>query len=139
MLAAQAQQREIDGVTYEVLPLASGMSLKVLARVLRMAAPGFESVASLREAAGSLGAMLAGGLSGLDEDVLAFVCSELAKVTRAHVGEGKVLQLSTVFETHFQGRIVALFAWLRFAAEVTYGPLGELLKAQLDAPPAARA
>lgn len=138
MLAAQSQTKEIGGVVYEVLPLPSGMSLKVLARVLRMAAPGFESVASLREAAGSLGAMLAGGLSGLDEDVLAFVCNELAKVTRVHMVADKVLQLSQVFETHFQGRIVALFEWLRFAAEVTYGPLGERLKAQLDAP-AARA
>ena len=139
MLAAQVQSKAIGEHSYEVLPLPAGMSLKVLARVLKMVGPAFSDVASLSEAASAVGTVLAGGLAELDEETVAFVCSELAKVTTVVDGDKK-LQLSRVFDEHFRGRIVDLFAWLRFAAEVTYGPLGAALVAMKpETPPPAPA
>ena len=123
MLTAQTESRTIGGVVYKVQPLPAGMSVQMLARVLKMAAPAFGDVASLREAAGAMGRMLSGIVADLDESTLEFVYTELAKVTTYSPSAGKELPLSGTFDLHFQGRIVDLFEWLRFAAEVTYGPL----------------
>lgn len=136
MLGPQVQEKAIGGYTYKVTPLSSGVSLKVMARVLKMAAPAFADVASLRDAASAVGRLLGGLASDLDESTLEYVTGELAKVTRVDLGNNQVQQLAQVFETHFQGRIVDLLDWLRFAAEVTYGPLLARLQAQL-APEAA--
>lgn len=131
------QVREIDGVTYRVRPLMAGASLKVMARTLRMIAPAFGSVGAMKQAAGAGMAVLGNALSDLDEATLDFVCAEFAKVTHVEGeknGKPTRVSLSTCFDLHFAGRLMALFEWLKFAAEVTYGPLFESLKAKTDAP-----
>lgn len=134
MLSAQAQSRTIDGVTYEVMPLPALVAVRVMARALKMAAPGFASVSSLREASSAVGAVIAGGLAELDEDVLVGIAQEFAKATSALYTDGRKVPLSGALDEHFRGRVVALFEWLRFAAEVTYGPLGEALQKMTAAP-----
>lgn len=123
----------LGGFEYEVLPLPAGTSLRLMARVLKMTAPAFAEVSALRDAASAVGTLLSTGLAGLDEDVVLYAASEFAKVTQVVQGDRKVA-LGPVFDEHFRGRMGDLFAWLRFAAEVTYGPLGEALAKALNPP-----
>ena len=129
-----AQTRQIGPHEYEVIALPAGVSLRVMARVLKMAAPAFAEVSSLRDAASAVGVMLSAGLAELNEDVLLFVCAELAKVTTI-VSDGgtRKTPLAPCFDEHFRGRVGDLFAWLKFAAEVTFGPLGEALGTAMGA------
>lgn len=136
MLTVREQSRVIGAATYHVVPLPASKSLKVMARVLKMAAPSFGDVASLREAASAVGTLLSGVAADLDEDAIAFVCAELAAVTQVEREAGKRTPLAPIFDEHFRGDIVGLFEWLKFAAEVTYGPLGEWLRAQAPKPAA---
>ena len=139
MRNAQVQTKRIGEASYEVLPLATGMSLKVLSRVLKMAAPAFADLKSMAEAASAVVALLSELAAGLDEDALAFVTAEFAKVTTVSIGDKK-LPLGGergIYEEHFRGDIMGLFEWLKFAAEVTYGPLFERLKAEAAPKPAA--
>lgn len=131
MLAA-SQTKAIGSFEYEVLPLPAGTSIRLMTRVLKMGAPAFAEVSSLRDAASAVGTMLAAGLAELDEEIVMFACGELAKVTQIVVdGGARKIALAGVFDEHFRGRVPDLFAWMRFAAEVTYGPLGVALKSAL--------
>lgn len=141
MLAAQAESREIDGVTYHVLPLPAGVALRMAARVLKMAAPAFADVPSLLEASkavtGALEALASGLFADLDEAVLVYCCEEFARVTRFEIG-GKVLPLRAEnadhFDEHFRGRFTAMLRWLAFAAGVSFPFVAKAL--QSAAPPA---
>ena len=137
------ESREIGGLLYRVQPLATRKSLQVMTRVLRMAAPGFGDIASLERAADGITALVsaAGILSGeLDESVVLYLCEAFAEVTKVELAPGKVLSLGgPTLDEHFRGKLPDLFEWLRFAVEVTYGPLvpwvkGLAAKARPDAP-----
>lgn len=134
MRSLEARKKEIDGVTYVVKPLTTKASLRVLARVLKMAAPAFGDVASLRAAAraatSSLGALFAGLAGDLDEAILLDVCDAFSAVTDADLGGKRLLALGNgQWDEHFRGRLFELFEWIAFAAEVTYGPLYVRLQA----------
>ena len=45
----------------------------------------------------------------------------------------------SVFEVHFTGRLVECLEWIRFAGEVTYGPLARRLATQAATPKVAEA
>jgi hypothetical protein len=129
MLAVQAQERVIGGVRYSVQPLAAGVALRLMARAMRLAAPAFADLRSIQDAAKITGAMLAGLLTDLDDATLEMVTGELAKVTQVHGENDKAAPLAVIYDEHFRGRIVEQIEWLRFAGEVTYGPLGARLTA----------
>jgi len=129
MLAVQAQEKVIGGVRYSVQPLAAGVALRIMARAMRLAAPAFADLRSIQDAAKITGAMLAGLLTDLDDATLEMVTGELAKVTQVHGENGKAAPLAVIYDEHFRGRIVEQIEWLRFAGEVTYGPLGARLTA----------
>ena len=135
------ETRVIGGLTYVVHPLSARKSLQVMTRVLKMAAPGFGDVASLAQAANAVGTLLEGFAEGLDEGVVLFVCDAFAEVSKVEIAPGKLLPLKdgdkpAQWDDHFRGKPLDLFVWLRFAAEVSFGPLGDALKARM-APPAA--
>jgi len=129
------QQRVIGGLTYAVQPLSARKSLQVMTRVLKMAAPGFGDVASLARAANAVGVLLSGAAEELDEEVVLFVCDAFAEATKVEVEPGKLLPLRSnnvsQWDDHFRGKPVELFAWIRFAAEVNFGPLVAELKAKM--------
>lgn len=147
MRTLENQKKEIGGVVYKVAPLTTKTSLRVLTRVLKMAAPAFGDVASLQAAAraatSSLGRVFAGLADGLDEDTFTDLCETFAEVTEADLGGKKLLALKGgQWDEHFRGRLLDLFEWVAFAAEVTYGPLYESLRADpapadAEAPPEA--
>ena len=119
--------KTIDGVTYHVLPLPTGASIRVTARVLKMAAPAFGDVTALVSAArrvtSALDALASGLLADLDEDVLMFLCDQFARETNFEVS-GKTLPLRAEnadhFDEHFRGRFMPMLEWLAFAAGVTF-------------------
>lgn len=130
------ERRVIGGLAYAVQPLPARLSLQVMTRVLRMAGPGFGDVASLAQAAQAVGELLAGFAANLDEDVILFVCDALAGVSRVETGShviplGPSKDGAAAWSEHFRGKPVELFEWLKFAAEVSYGPLADALKARL--------
>lgn len=134
MLAVQEQQRVIGGVTYAVKPLPAGVAMRLMARVLKMAAPAFADLAHLRDASKAVGALLAGSFADLDEATLEYAQAELAKVTDVVGSTGARAALPSIFDVHFTGRIVEHLEWLKFAGEVTYGPLLTRLTATEPSP-----
>jgi len=134
MLAAQEQQRVIGGVTYAVKPLPASVAMRLMARVLKMAAPAFADLAHLRDASKAVGAMLAGSFADLDESTLEYAQAELAKVTDVVGSNGARVPLANIFDVHFTGRVVEYLEWLAFASEVTFGPLAKRLTATEPSP-----
>lgn len=126
------QSRTIGGLVYTVQALPTRRALQVMTRVLKMAAPGFGDVASLERAAEHLGALvgtLTALLGELDEAVLLFLCESFAEVSKVEIAPGRPIALAgPAFDEHFRGKLPDLFEWLRFAVEVTYGPLVPWLK-----------
>jgi len=126
------ETRTIGGLVYTVQPLPTRKALQVMARVLKMAAPGFGDVASLERAAEHMGALvgtLTALLGELDEAVLLFLCESFAEVSRVETAPGRRLSLGGAqLDEHFRGKLPDLFEWLKFAVEVTYGPLVPWLK-----------
>lgn len=120
-----AKAKTIGDVTYEVIPLNASDSIEVAARVLGVVGSGLKSVAALRDAAAAIGALLAGSVEALQAEDLKFLAATFAKVTKAVDGDKKV-PLATTFDEHFRGRFWDMLEWVRFAAEVTYGPLGDI-------------
>jgi len=129
----------IEGTTYHCRPLSARRSLAVMTRVLKMAAPGFGDVASLRQAAAAVGTMLSGLAENLDEDTLMGVCDAFAEESSVELTAGKKLPLAGAWDEHFRGDLPGLFGWLRFCAEVTFGPLVVAAKAALPAEAPAQA
>lgn len=141
MRTLQSERRTIGDTVYTISPLATKPALRVLCRILRIAAPAFGDVASLRSAAAAATAALGSFLSGiageLDDAVLIEVCAAFAEVTEAKPEESKGYALRAgQWEEHFRGRLFDLFQWVAFAAEVTYGPLLKGLQAKAEEPAA---
>lgn len=120
-----AKVKTIGDVTYEVIPLNASDSIEVAARVLGVVGTGLRSVAALRDAAAAIGALLAGSVEALQAEDLKFLAATFAKVSKAVDGDKKV-PLANAFDEHFRGRFWDMLDWVRFAAEVTYGPLGDI-------------
>lgn len=134
------ESRVIGGLTYTVKPLAARKSLQVMTRVLKMAGPGFGDVTSLAQAASVAGELLSSLAASLDEGVLLFVADAFAEVSTVELAPGKGLALKVAdvsqWDEHFRGKPVEMFAWLKFAAEVSFGPLLAAAKAKTPTPPA---
>lgn len=135
-----AQTRTIGDTQYEVIPLSASASIEVMGRVLGVAGASLRSVASLRDAAAAMGTFLAASLDSIEPAELLYLAKEFAKVTNL-VDSANKRPLGPMFDEHFRGRFWDMLAWVRFAAEVTYGPLGEipgrLTPAGMTAPPPA--
>lgn len=119
------QERTIGGVTYEVIPLNATDSIAVMARILGLAGTALRSVRALKDARAAVGAFLATSLDTIETDDFLFLAKTLAKVTKVVDGKTK-RPLDTIFDEHFRGRFWDLPEWVKFAAEVTYGPLEEI-------------
>ncbi len=128
-------EKVIGGLTYRVKPLSTRVSLQVMTRVLRMAAPGFGDVTSLAQAASAVGELLAGIASSLDESTVLFVVEAFAAVSQVELANGR-LGLATHLDDHFRGKPVEMFEWLAFAAEVSFGPLAVAARAKAPKPDA---
>ena len=126
------ESRVIDGLTYTVKPLAARKSLQVMTRVLKMVGPGFGDVVSLARAAGAVEEALATFAASLDENVLLFAVDAFAEVSAVELVPGRPVSLGNgQHDEHFRGKPVEMFAWLKFAAEVSFGPLLVAAKAKM--------
>lgn len=140
MLAAQRQSKEIDGVTYHVLPLGGMAALKVAAMLLKMASPAFSDVAQIMAASKAINSVLealaSGLLADLDVDVIAKVATEFAMVSDFEVGGARrpiIAENSNLFDEHFRGRFMTMMRWLAFAGSVSF-PFVTEAAAKMSAP-----
>ena len=129
-LTAATQSKTIDGAEYVVRHLPPLQALQILARVTGMAAAGFSSMKQLRDVASVFVMGVGNVLMRMDDESVAVLVNALKDVTTVREN-GKAVPLASVFDLHFEGRLPALLAWLKFAAEVTYGPLGPMLQREL--------
>lgn len=134
---AETQRRTIGDFEYEIPPLPTSRFLTALTRLGKALGPGLEGLldgpaappANAPEdpatpaAATGVGKALASVFSNLRENELETFLKDLAFGSLAHARDGKVISLTIVFLTHFDGRPVDLFQWTRFAIEVNFGPL----------------
>ena len=127
MLLAQAQEKEIDGVRYRVLPLPTRAAARVLARLAKMASPAFGDLAQLvavsKGVNSALEALVSGLLADLDDEAIVFAMEQFARCTVYEIG-GRVLPLISDkgddLDEHFRGRTVQCLQWLAFAAGVSF-------------------
>lgn len=136
MLDAQKQTITIDGAKYTVTPLGALVGMRMLARITRIVGGSLADVVSLKAAAAAIGTALAGFAERLTEEDVVYLCDTFMESTQLEAEPGKVVPLKGVFNTHFAGRYVELFEWLKFCAEVNFGPLAKALKAAKAQPSA---
>lgn len=145
-----AERRKIRGRAFEIKPLGSGASLKVLSRLARVAGPVLGSLVSgggkaLDAIEGkSLGEAIEGALARLQDDDLEGIGRIFAEVTMAEpldapADSGRLVPLGKHFDDYFAGDMELFFLWLRAAAEVSFGPLWSALGSRLAARPGASA
>jgi len=120
-----AQSKAIGDTTYEVIPLNASDSIEVAGRILGVAGTALRSVRALKDARVAVGVFLATSLDTIETDDLLYLARTLAKVTKVVDAKTK-RPLDGIFDEHFRGRFWDIPAWVRFAAEVTYGPLEEI-------------
>lgn len=125
-MSTTARSKDIDGFSYTVQQLPATRSIRLLHRLGKLVGPGFTELAStgnLRSLSGADVSILIMGIVGIlkesNEDALMAVIKELLVGTVAIPGPVDVT--GPQFETHFQGRLLALFELLAFALEVNYG------------------
>lgn len=120
-----AQTITIGSSVYEVLPLNASDSIRVMGKVMGIVSPALRSVAHLRDAATAVGAALAGAFDAIDPDDMIFLAGAFAKCTSVMNADGSKVPLAPCFDEHFRGKFFDMIAWVKAAAEVTFGPLGE--------------
>jgi len=130
--------RDIEGVTYEVRPLATSAGLKMMTRLTKVLGAGTAAIIADPQ---SLGRAVPELLSAVDEDALAKICAEFGAASCVHLSPSQKPPLTgDFFEQHFAGRYHALALWLMFCLEVNFGPLvGWLRIAMPDEAPKAAA
>lgn len=131
-MTATPSVRTIGAHTYEVMPLASESAIRVMLKLGSIVSPALRSVAHLADAAKAVGVALAVGFDALDADSLVYVSREFAKVTHVIDGDTK-RPLAPIFDEHFRGKFWDMPQWVRFAAEVTFGPLDEVAARMMPA------
>ncbi len=113
-LEERAQEREIDGRTYRVLPIPFGKGRALLVRVLQLLRPLLAS-----SGGGEALASLIGELNDADLKLFAEAFGNASFVAD---GQGNWMPLVPQNqELHFAGRYGEFLRWLTFCLEVNYG------------------
>lgn len=113
-LRDKAQQRDIDGVTYEAWPLPLGLAQTILLKFLRALGAAAEA---LDESSAAQFAALAKALPDAD---LSFIASKFGDASAYSEGSSLVPLVARTQEFHFAGRFDAYLQWLLFCAEVNF-------------------
>ena len=116
-LEERRQERDIEGVIYEVTPLPFGIGRKMLMRLVKIAGPVLGAAAS-KDGSKTIAA-IADAMS--DDDVAAFA-DAFGKSSKYKDGDKWVPLVEQNRELHFAGRYLEFLRWLMFCAEVNYAP-----------------
>lgn len=109
------ETRSIGSSDYTVHPHGAVKGRALLLRLTKMMAPVFGGVTQA-----NLGDKLSSVLDGFTEADLTFFCDEFAPKTFVNVDGGEI-QLSKIFDLHFQDNYLEMVKWLQFAVEVNFG------------------
>lgn len=135
----------IRGRRYRVVPLPTGKGLGILTLLTKTMARGLENVPSLADLARVSGSALADVLTNLREEDVERVAHAMRDATQCAPAPGddtKLVPLASIYDTVFAANYREWLDWMRFALQVNYGFLGDLLRTVAPttgaaAPPAA--
>lgn len=132
----KTETRVIDGVEYRVTQFGALEGRKVLLRLLKAVGPLFAAFAELKgEGEGKLKDAiphLDSALNGLKEEDLEYLCDVFARCTEVKLN-GKWPNLPDVFDLHFTGKYISMFAWLKFCVEVNFSDFFQLATRKREA------
>lgn len=134
----KTQSVVIDGDTYELTQLPAMRAMKLFARIGGVLGPALAQAAPAASAKGVLG-MDIGLLGGAIESLAAKLTPEELEVITKDLlwslrKNGK--DCTGSFDVEMQGKIMTVFALLRFAFEVNYGDFTDALRRLRPNPPA---
>ncbi len=146
MSQAKIHTAEIDGVEYRMRPLPPRVALKLLKRILTIAAPGVGgaiddlggNVSDVLNADVSkigLGNMISGALDRMTDADLDWVNDLLSKQCEIVRGPNEAPRLVDVFDAHFQGRIRHWFSWVVWATKMQFADFFDDSAPNDDGPP----
>lgn len=122
-LEERIQEKLIDGVNYQVSPMAFGVGRQALLRFIKLASP---IMSSVLENKGSMETAAAAALrvlpAVLSEEDLKYFATEFGRYSRYQHDNKWVPLPPENQELHFAGRYSAFFGWLAFSIEVNFGP-----------------
>lgn len=117
-LEERRQEKEIDGVLYQVMPLPFGIGRPLLFNhVLPLIGPLAAAVAS--KDYGTIFATICGKLT--DAEVSRFA-DAFGKASHYREGDKWIPLVEDTREVHFAARYLAFMRWLTFNIEVNYAP-----------------
>lgn len=132
----ESKSKEISGSNYTVYPLKATKGLTMFVKLTKIVGPAlgividaaaggkdgkinFAQLMSTKVNSDIFGRASEALVIRLDEGQIQAMVAELAEVTEISSG-GKTMQLKSVYEAHFAGKMGMLFAWLKFALEVQF-------------------
>lgn len=121
-----SETREIDGLVIEVGQLQLKDARAALVRLTRAAAPALQEFT--RDGVRKLGdvdhAVVIASLGKLAETLseadLDFFCDKFGSVSKVQIGPNMVVMTPQIANTVFGGKLLTMFKWLAFAAEVNF-------------------
>lgn len=113
-MAIEPKTKSIGTSDYTVEPHGAIKGRALLLRLVKVVGPSLTAVSqdSIPDAIKSL-------LGGLTEEDLTFFCEEFSKKTMVTVDGGE-LQLSKIFDVHFQDNYLDMVQWLAFCVEANF-------------------
>lgn len=122
----RTEQKQIGEYEYEVSTLGAFEAARVLLDVLKVLAPGFNSVddisieALMEQDVSSLLANVSKMVMAADYDTMKGLMVAMAKQTQVKSATGSQ-QLSRILDVHFSGDMPGLLKWFGFALGVNFG------------------
>lgn len=127
-MALASETREVKGDVYTVTQFKATKALRVLTELGRLVGPSVgllvdDSEGVSFEDPDLISKAVAALAERADADTVEKLVRTLSESTQVQVGgQGALLQLPAIFDTHFAGSdLPNLFAWLKFALEVHFG------------------
>lgn len=120
-LSAQAQEKEIDGVTYKSWPISFSKGRPALMRLLGILSPVLSSMVGAKSKADTAAALFGALPASLSDADLAYFAKLYGDAAQYKGEDGNWVPLIEKSQpAHFEGRYLAYFQWLAFCSEVNF-------------------
>ncbi len=114
-MKAAPEVREIDGLEFEVSQLGVKDARAAFVKLANVVGPGLSEFSNAQDATAAIGKLMA----TVSPEDLEFLCAQFSKGSRVKIGE-LMVSMTGAGEAVFQGRIMTMFKWLWFCAEVNF-------------------
>lgn len=137
MSQSDSQSKTFDGTLYTVYMLPPKTARKILVRVFQVLGPSLGEAFTRddEKLSAAIGPIVREFTDRISDEDLDWIMDALTGVTTISPGGEKTIQLRSVFDAQFKGKIGTMFKWFAFALEVQFsdffggsaGGLGQLL------------